>query len=108
VRPDGSLGRYAVLHTFGSDYRGPQRGVEGMCLDDDGNIVACAGWRESGPGPMIYVFSPEGAVLESHPFPADRPNRCCFGGSDLRALYVTDQEGHLYRAKTERRGYHRF
>ena len=38
-----------------------------MTLDADGNIVACAGFEESGPGPMIYVFSPTGRVLETHP-----------------------------------------
>src|SRR5262250_1541745 len=37
LRDDGSLGPCAVLHTFGSDTRGPHRGVEGMCLDADGN-----------------------------------------------------------------------
>ena len=47
-----------VLHMFGADHRGPHRGIEGMCLDADGNIVACAGWQRSGPGPLIYVFSP--------------------------------------------------
>jgi len=105
VRDDGSVGPYAVLHTFGSDSRGPHRGVEGMCLDADGNIVACAGWQRSGPGPMIYVFAPTGAVLETHPFPVDRPNRCCFGGRDRGVLYVTSEGGHLYRAGTGRRGF---
>jgi gluconolactonase len=104
LRDDGSAGRSVVLHTFGSDARGPQRGVEGMCLDADGNIVACAGWRTSGPGPLIYVFAPNGAVLETHPVPADAPNRCCFGGRDLDRLYVTSAGGHLFEAKTERRG----
>jgi|SRR5262245_5705698 len=107
LREDGSVGPYAVLHTFGTDARGPHRGVEGMCLDRDGNIVACAGWRQSGPGPLIYVFAPDGAVLETHRVPGDRPNRCCFGGRDLDLLYVTSQEGHLYQAKTGRRGYAR-
>ena len=37
------------------DHRGPQRGIEGMCLDADGNIVAVGGWRRSGPGPLVYV-----------------------------------------------------
>jgi gluconolactonase len=71
-----------------------------MCLDAAGNIVACGGWNRSGPGPLIYVFSPQGAVIESHFFPADSPSRCCFGGGDLDTLYVTTGGGHLYRAKT--------
>jgi len=105
VRRDGSVGPYSVLHTFGADWRGPQRGVEGMCLDADGNIVACAGWQQSGPGPLVYVFVPDGRVVETHALPADRPNRCCFGGRDLDVLYVTTAGGHLYRAKPGRRGF---
>ena len=78
LRDDDTLGAYTVLHTFGQDARGVQRGVDGMCLDTDGNIIACAGWRESGPGPMIYVFAPSGRVLETHPVPVDRPTNCTF------------------------------
>ncbi|MBX6426324.1 MAG: SMP-30/gluconolactonase/LRE family protein [Variibacter sp.] len=104
IREDGTVGSYTVLHTFGSDHRGPHRGIEGMCLDADGNIVACGGWRRSGPGPLVYVFSPEGAVLETHPVPGDMPNRCCFGHAELDTLYVTTAGGELYRAKTTRRG----
>ena len=70
-----------------------------MCLDADGNIVACAGWQRNGPGPLIYVFSPEGAVLETYPLPADLPNRCTFGGRGLDTLYVTTANGELYAGK---------
>jgi gluconolactonase len=104
VRSDGTVDHPAVLHTFGQDHRGPQRGIEGMCVDQDGNIVAVAGWRRNGPGPLVYVFSPQGAVIESHEFPADLPNKCCFAGPGLDTLYVTTGGGHLYRAKTDRRG----
>jgi gluconolactonase len=104
IRADGSLGRPDVLHTFGVDHRGPHRGIEGMCLDVEGNIVACAGWRDSGPGPLIYVFAPSGAVIETHGFPTDRPNKCCFGGDALGLLFVTTGSGQLYQVKTDRRG----
>jgi gluconolactonase len=105
IAADGSVGHCEVLHSFGADHRGPHRGIEGMCLDADGYVVACGGWVRSGPGPLISVFSPHGAVIESHAFPADCPNRCCFGGDDLATLYVTTGGGHLYRAKTAgRRG----
>jgi gluconolactonase len=43
-------------------------------------------------------------VLETHPLPCNRPTNCTFGGADLRDLYVTSIEGHLLRAKTDRRG----
>ena len=55
-------------------------------------------------GMDLYVFSAQGAVIESHEFPADLPNKCCFAGPGLDTLYVTTGGGHLYGAKTDRRG----
>jgi gluconolactonase len=104
LRTDGTVDHPAVLHTFGRDFRGPQRGIEGLCLDADGNIVAVGGWRRSGPGPLVYVFAPTGAVLETHPFPADLPNKCCFGGAALDTLFVTTGGGEFFAAKTDRCG----
>jgi gluconolactonase len=76
-----------------------------MCLDSVGNIVAVGGWQRSGPGPLAYVFSPGGAILETHALPGDLPMRCAFGDADLGSLYVTSGEGVLYRAKADgRRG----
>jgi gluconolactonase len=99
VNTDGTLGRYRVLHDFGA-----HRGIDGMCLDVEGNIVATAGYELGGPGPRIYVFSPEGTVLESHSVPCKRPTNCAFGDSDLQSLYVTSIEGFLLRARTGRTG----
>jgi gluconolactonase len=99
IRADDTLGPYAVLHDF---Y--PHRGIDGMTLDADGNIVATAGWRQSGPGPLIYVFAPDGRVLETHPVPEDRPTNCTFGDEDLQTLYVTTIEGWLFRTRTNRHG----
>lgn len=105
IREDGSLGTYTTLFTWGADARGLHRGIDGMCLDRDGNIVATAGWEVSGAGPMIYVFTPAGRVLETHPVPANRPTNCCFGGADLTTLFVTTTQGHFFRAQTERVGW---
>ena len=99
VNDDGSLGSQRVLHDFGAN-----RGIDGMCLDVQGYIVATAGWMQGGPGPMIYVFSPDGEVIETHPVPVDRPTNCTFAGPDLTTLYVTTVEGHLFRTETERQG----
>ncbi len=98
VRADATLCAPKVLHDFGE-----HRGIDGMCLDTAGNIIAAAGWERGGPGPLIYVFSPEGEVLETHPVPCDRPTNCAFGG-DLSTLYVTTIEGMLLRARTNRTG----
>ncbi len=99
---DGNVDPPVVLHSFGA----ADRGIEGMCLDSEGNLVACCGWKKSGPGPRGHVFSAQGAVLETHPLPCDVPMRCAFGNVDLGALYLTTGEGYLYRTKTgERRGF---
>jgi len=92
---DGRVGQGSVLHAFGAG----ERGIQGMCLDSDGNIVACGGWKKNGPGPAIYVFSPDGRVVEKQPAPADWPMRCEFGDAGRDSLYLTTGGGHLYRAQ---------
>lgn len=99
VESDDTLGTPTTLHTFGTDARGPHRGVDGMCLDDTGCIIATAGWTTSGPGSLMYVFAPSGRVLETHPVPSDGPTNCAFGGADLDVLYVTSHEGHLFEVR---------
>ena len=88
VNADRTLGTAAILHDFGAN-----RGIDGMRLDTEGNIIATAGWERGGPGPMIYVFSPSGRVLEMHPVPCTRPTNCAFGGKDRTTLFVTSIEG---------------
>ncbi len=94
---DAALGPYRLLHRFGADRRGVHRGIQGMCLDREGNILAVAGGEEAGPGPMVYVFTPEGRILESGSLPG-APTNCALGGRDRADLYVTTVGGCLYRA----------
>jgi len=84
---------------------GANRGIDGMCFDTEGNLVATCGWELGGPGCRVAVFAPDGTVLEEHPVPAGRPTNCTFGDADLRTLYVTTIDGHLYQVKdTGRQG----
>lgn len=100
INDDGSLGEQQARHDFGWG-----RGIDGMCWEAGGAIVATAGYRERGPGPMVYIFATDGRVLETHPTPADRPTNCSFGGPGLDVLYVTFGGGEVYRvANTGRRG----
>ncbi len=99
VHEDGSLGAAEVLHDFGEN-----RGIDGMRLDVEGRIIATAGWELGGPGSLIYVFSPQGEVLQRHPVPANRPTNCAFGEADRQTLYVTTIDGHLFRVRTEYQG----
>jgi gluconolactonase len=105
IKEDGSLGTPDVLFTWGEDERGVHRGIDGMCLDAEGNIIATAGWEVSGPGPMLYVFSPTGRVLETHPVAANRPTNVCFGGADMSTVFVTSTNGHFFKAQTHRTGW---
>ena len=83
---------------------GENRGIDGMRLDTEGNLIATAGWEIGGPGPLIYVFAPSGEVVNTHSVPCTRPTNCAFGGDDLTTLYVTTIEGFLFRAQTEHTG----
>ena len=100
IHNDLTVGDREVLHNF---Y--PHRGIDGMCLDADGNIVAAAGGAESGPGPLLYVFAPNGRVLETHPAPDTAPTNCAFAEEGLSTIYLTGGDGGLYRAETDRTGY---
>lgn len=100
INDDRSVGEGEIIHNFE-----PHRGIDGMCFDEDGNIVATAGGNESGPGPMLYVFAPNGRVLGTHPVPDSTPTNVCFAEDDLSTVYVTGGDGGLYRAETDRTGY---
>ena len=100
INDDLSVGERKVLHNF---Y--PHASIDGMCFDSEGNIVGAAGTTDSGPGPMLYVFAPNGRVLETHPVPDSLPTNCAFAGDDLSTIYVTGGDGGLYRAETDRTGY---
>jgi len=43
LKPDGSVGPKRLLHDFGK-----QRGIDGMCVDVEGNIYGAAGSGETG------------------------------------------------------------
>ena len=99
IRADGTLGEPIVLHTFGADSRGVHRGAEGMCIDAAGCVFVCAGSAASGPGSLVYVFSPKGAVQATYAVPQGTPLNCAFGDDGLTSLYVSTLEGHLYRVR---------
>ena len=94
VNPDGTLGACSVLFDFG-----PGRGVDGMALTTDGQILATAGEPTAGAGSAIYVFERDGLVRSTHRTPADSPTNCTFGGPGLNILYVTFATGHVYQVK---------
>ena len=100
ILDNGAVGPYRLLHSFSRDSAGRggiHRGIYGMCLDREDNIVTVAGGVGAGPGPMAYVITPGGRILESHPLP-ETPTNCAFGGAESSDLFVTTTEGSLFRA----------
>lgn len=58
--------------------------LDSLCVDAAGNVLV-ATLVHGG----ITVISPEGQVLAHVPVPDVLTTNCCFGGPDLRTLYVT-------------------
>jgi gluconolactonase len=91
----GSAGRPKILQSFGAN----ERGIEGICVDSEGNVIAVGGASKGGAGASIHVFSAAGALIDTQPLPCDVPMRIAFGDADLSSLYLTAGDGKLYRAK---------
>lgn len=82
VQSDGTLAEKKVLYDFGPN----RRGIDGMTLDQQGNIYATAG---SGSEAGIYVFGTAGEPLAFIAMPGD-PTNCVFGiGDEADTLYIT-------------------
>jgi gluconolactonase len=88
---DGTVGPGKVLYNFGTD-----RGIDGMATSAGGWIFAAAG---KGKTAGITFFSPEGKKEGFLPLPED-PSNCCFGGKDMKMLYITAGKS-LYRIPTK-------
>lgn len=57
---------------------------DGATLDADGNY-----WSAQYEGGQVVCYSPTGAVIETIKLPVRRTTMVCFGGDDLRTLYIT-------------------
>jgi gluconolactonase len=91
---DGSLQPDGIVYDFS-----PDRGVDGMRLDVEGNIYAAAGEKET---TGLFVVSPDGRLLLHQPLPEFATN-VVFGGNDHRDLYITATTG-VYKLRTTRVG----
>jgi gluconolactonase len=94
LKEDGTVGLAKKLYDFGDD-----RGIDGMTVTADGHIVATAGAAKTAG---ISVFTPDGKKVGFLPTPED-PSNCCFGGKDLKTLYITAGKS-LYRVETTMSG----
>jgi gluconolactonase len=95
LRPDGGVGPKRLLYDFGT-----KRGIDGMCVDEAGNVYGAAGTGADGG---VYVFGPDGTKLAFIAVP-ETPTNCVFAGEDRKQLYVTAGKS-LYRIGLNRRGF---
>src|SRR5207245_2697442 len=72
VGPDGAPGPSKILLEAAANEM-----IDGLCVDADGNVLACIGLQEGGDG-RIAVVSPEGKLLETQTVPGSRPTNCAF------------------------------
>ena len=69
---------------------------DGIEFDVNGNLfVAHFG------GKVVYIFSPEGKLLQKIETPGSKPTNLEFGDSDYKTLYLTEVETNaLYKIRT--------
>ncbi|WP_374585428.1 SMP-30/gluconolactonase/LRE family protein [Ideonella dechloratans] len=86
---DGSLSHRRVLQQF--PLKTPGQALETYGGRPDGAAVDSEGcyWVAMFEGQRLLRLSPDGAVLQEVPLPVRCPTMPCFGGDDLRTLYLT-------------------
>ncbi|HYF21694.1 MAG TPA: SMP-30/gluconolactonase/LRE family protein [Ramlibacter sp.] len=57
---------------------------DGLTVDEEGCL-----WVALWDGWQLARVSPDGRIVDRIRLPVPRPTSCCFGGADLRTLYVT-------------------
>lgn len=62
----------------------PDGACDGSALDAEGYL-----WNARFGAGCLVRFAPDGTVDTRIPLPVTNPTSCCFGGPDLRTLYVT-------------------
>jgi gluconolactonase len=86
VQPDGSLADKTLFCPMGSD---------GMTLDAEGNVYLT--------GKGVHVFAPTGKKIQHIPVPEGWTANVCFGGRDMRTLFITAKSG-LYAVRMRVKG----
>ena len=73
----------------------PSGEADGLAVDSEGAV-----WVALGSGRGVGRFLPDGALHRELDVPADFVSSICFGGEDLRDLYITTV-GALFRTRVE-------
>ncbi len=85
----GALGQRRLFASF--PVKRPGQDLAGYGGRPDGAAVDSAGcyWAAMYEGQRLLQFSPKGELLREVALPVRCPTMPCFGGSDLRTLYIT-------------------
>jgi sugar lactone lactonase YvrE len=85
------MSRHRVFQQFPAKPMGWKPGEPGYGGRPDGAAVDSQGnyWSAMFEGQRLLKFSPAGQLLAEIPLPVRCPTMPCFGGDDLRTLYVT-------------------
>ena len=94
----GLVGKGKVLCKLQQKHTMPAKGGTSMAADTDGNLYLTHPTLSA-----IQVVTAEGTTLALIPLP-EAPTHCCFGGSDMKTLYVRTLHG-LYGIKVETAGH---
>jgi gluconolactonase len=86
IETDGTLSNKKLFCNMGSD---------GMTIDSKGNIYLT--------GNGVTIFDPAGNKIGNIPVPEDWTANVCFGGADLKSLFITASKG-LYMIRINVRG----
>lgn len=94
--PSNAMSRYRVFRQFPGKPAGWRPGEPGYGGRPDGAAVDAQGnyWVAMFEGQRLLKFSPAGELLQEVPVPARCPTMPCFGGPDLKTLYVTSARHH--------------
>ncbi|GHD00167.1 gluconolactonase [Pseudorhodoferax aquiterrae] len=85
----GTLGPREVFVDYGGRGR-----PDGACVDSQGYL-----WNAIFAGGRVVRYAPDGTVDRVLTLPVSNPTCVCFGGPDLRTLYITTAQRFLTRAQ---------
>ena len=90
VAEDGSLSGSSVFAEL------PAGSADGLAVDVEGGV-----WVATGQAGSLARFPPDGGLARKLDVPASFVSSLCFGGDDMRDLFVTTGDGTLLRGRSE-------
>jgi sugar lactone lactonase YvrE len=90
VDDDGSLSSPRVFAQM------PAGSADGLAVDEEGGV-----WVATGAAGSLVRFGADGSLDRTLDVPASFVSSLCFGGADMRDLYVTTGDGVLLRGRSQ-------